>query len=663
MTTQSYQHWKLQTDAEHILWLTIDRQSSAVNSLNREVLTEFDRILDGIIADATLRAVIIQSGKSSGFIAGADIEQFVALKDQDEAFELVRHAQLIFDKLEGLSIPTVAMIQGFCLGGGLEFVLACRYRVAEEGVKTILGAPEVNLGLHPGFGGTVRLPQLVGVLSAMQMNLSGRPVSARAAAKIGLVDVVAPERDLRRAAIYYALHKPRPHHAVWWQELLSQKLMRGLVAQRLYKQLEAKVNREHYPAPYAIVDNWLKDGAKGEAAMVQEAHSIAALMVGETSRNLVRVFFLQTRLKGLAKGARFTPQHVHVIGAGVMGGDIAAWCALRGLQVTLQDRLPELIAPAIKRATELFEKKLKTPRLVQAALDRLMPDPAGQGVGRADIVIEAVSENLQVKHAIYQAIEPRLKPGAILATNTSSLRLEDLSTVLENPARLVGIHFFNPVAKMQLVEVVHTDVTDALVASQALAFVRLLDKLPLPVKSAPGFLVNRVLIPYLMTAMTLLEEGIPATTIDAAALDFGMPMGPVELADTVGLDVCLAVADILAQQVPVTVPESLRQKVANGELGRKSGQGFYSYKKDRPIKKEQPASGVNLAEIADRLIMPLINEAIACVREKIVADSDLVDAGLIFGTGFAPFRGGPIYYAQGCGILEAAPKTNETHVV
>lgn len=352
-----------------------------------------------------------------------------------------------------------------------------------------------------------------------------------------------------------------------------------------------------------------------------------------------------------------------MIGAGVMGGDIAAWCALRGLQVTLQDRLPELIAPAIKRATELFEKKLKTPRLVQAALDRLMPDPAGQGVGRADIVIEAVSENLQVKHAIYQAIEPRLKPGAILATNTSSLRLEDLSTVLENPARLVGIHFFNPVAKMQLVEVVHTDVTDALVASQALAFVRLLDKLPLPVKSAPGFLVNRVLIPYLMTAMTLLEEGIPATTIDAAALDFGMPMGPVELADTVGLDVCLAVADILAQQVPVTVPESLRQKVANGELGRKSGQGFYSYKKDRPIKKEQPASGVNLAEIADRLIMPLINEAIACVREKIVADSDLVDAGLIFGTGFAPFRGGPIYYAQGCGILEAAPKTNETHVV
>ncbi len=647
MSSTHYKHWQHTTDTDHILWLTLDRQEVVVNALNAEVIAELDQLLDIAIKDETLAGVIIKSGKSSGFIAGADVEQFITLKDETAAFELIRKAQRVFDKLESLKIPTVAMIQGFCLGGGLELALACRYRVVEEGPKTQLGAPEVKLGLHPGWGGTIRLPRLIGTFSGMEMNLSGRSVSAKAAVKLGLADAVVPERHLITAARFYVLNKPAPHSPSYWQRCVNYAWLRPLIAKVFYKQLEKNISRAHYPAPFAIVDNWVKYGGQSEAAMVQEAKSIAALLVGNTSRNLVRVFFLQTRLKGLAKGASFSCQRVHVIGAGVMGGDIAAWCALKGMTVTLQDRLPELISPAIKRATVLFQKKLKNLRLVQAALDRLIPDVTGSGVLQADVVIEAVSENLLVKQSIYQTIEPHLKPGAILATNTSSLPLDELSQILKNPERLVGIHFFNPVAQMQLVEVVQSDKTDTDVVNQAMAFVRCIDRLPLPVKSCPGFLVNRVLMPYLMEAMIMLDEGKSPETIDQAALNFGMPMGPVELADTVGLDVCLAVAEILASHAGLAIPDSLRQKVSQKELGRKSGKGFYSYQKGKPLKTE-PTAGFEA--LTDRLILPMVNEAAACLREQIAADADLIDAGLIFGTGFAPFRGGPLHYANSEGI-------------
>ncbi len=650
MLEKTYENWKLDIDQEHILWLSLDRKDSAVNSLNQEVISEFDQILEQIKIDSTLVGVIILSAKSSGFIAGADIEQFVKLQNENEAFTLIRQAQLVFDKLQDLKIPSVAMIEGFCLGGGLELVLACRYRVAEEGPKTLLGAPEVKLGLHPGWGGTVRLPRLIGVMPAMDMNLTGRMVSARAAAKSGLVDAAVPKRQLQRAARYYVLHKPPKHRPPMWQEIASYSWIRPLVAQLLNRKLAEKVNREHYPAPYATVSNWVKDGPYAKQAMENEAKSIAHLMMTPTSRNLVRVFFLQTRLKGLAKEVRFKPQWVHVIGAGTMGGDIAAWCALRGLRVTLQDRVPELIAPAVKRAHELFEKKLKHPRLVQAAMDRFVPDVEGKGVSKADVVIEAISENLTTKQALYQAIEPHLKPDAILATNTSSLPLDELNQVLKNPERLVGIHFFNPVAMMQLVEVVTGDKTDPGIADKAIAFVRGIDRLPLPVKSRPGFLVNRILLPYLLEAMLMLEEGVPAVNIDAAAVNFGMPMGPVELADTVGLDVCLAIAEIMVGHYGSSVPEALRQKVAKGELGRKSGQGFYKYIKGKRIKTPVTETMLNPADISDRLVLRLLNESVACWREKIVADADLLDAGMIFGTGFAPFRGGPMHYAASIGI-------------
>lgn len=650
---EHYKNWQHSIDSDHILWLALDRHDAVVNSLNAEVILELDQLLDAASQDRTLAGLVIHSAKPSGFIAGADVEQFITFKDKAEAFELIRKVQLVFDKLEALPIPTVAMIQGFCLGGGLELALACRYRVVADDLKTQLGAPEVKLGLHPGWGGTIRLPRLIGLFPAMQMNLTGRSLSAKAAFKLGLANIVVPERHLIRAAREILLHKPPVHSPVFWQRTLEHPLLRPWIAKLFYKNLGEKVSRAHYPAPYAIVDNWVKCGTVGEKAMVREAESIAELLVGDTSRNLVRAFFLQTRLKGLAKGTRFVAQHVHVIGAGIMGGDIAAWCALKGLTVTLQDRLPELISPAIARANDLFRKKLKSPRLVQAALDRLIPDTTGAGVARADVVIEAVSENLLTKQAIYQSIEPRLKAGAILATNTSSLPLNELSNTLKNPERLLGIHFFNPVALMQLVEVVHSDKTDPTLLNQAMAFVRSIDRLPLPVKSCPGFLVNRVLMPYLMEAMTMLDEGKAPESIDQAALAFGMPMGPIELADKVGLDVCLAVAEILVKQTTRSVSETLRQKVANRELGCKSGKGFYSYQKGKPLKAE---AKLGFEALIDRLIFPMLNESVACLREKIVPDADLIDAGLIFGIGFAPFRGGPLHYIKAQGTPQILEK-------
>lgn len=645
---KTYENWKLEQDKDNILWLYIDRKNSSVNTLNAAVITEFEEIVTELEKDKNLKGVILASAKSSGFIAGADIEQFTKFKDEQEAYDLVRRVQIIFERWESLKIPTVAMIEGFCLGGGTELALSCRYRVAEDGPKTRIGLPEVMLGIHPGWGGTVRLPRLIGAPAAMDLILTGRTLSARAAAKLGVVDDAVPKRELKRAAIFFILKQPKPHQPTLLQRLTNAAFIRPLIAKQIYKTLRRKINRDHYPASYAVVDNWVKDGVYGEQAYIDEAKSIAHYFLHPTSKNLVRVFFLQDRLKGLAKGTDFSPKHVHVIGAGTMGGDIAAWCALQGLHVTLQDREAKYIAPAIKRAYALYKEKLKVPREIQAAMDRLIPDPEGLGVSKADIIIEAIFENLEAKQKLFKELEQNTKPDAILATNTSSIPLDEINQVLKDPGRLVGIHFFNPVAKMKLVEVVQGAKTDPEVMKKAISFVRRIDRLPLPVKSSPGFLVNRVLMPYLMESMQLLEEGVPPEVIDRAAKKFGMPMGPVELADTVGLDVCLSVAKNLSQHFGGTVPARLEEMVKRGELGRKSGKGFYVYKNGKAIKSDSKMSH-ETPDIADRLIMRMLNEAQACLREGVVADADLLDAGMVYGTGFAPFRGGPMNYAKNHG--------------
>jgi 3-hydroxyacyl-CoA dehydrogenase/enoyl-CoA hydratase/3-hydroxybutyryl-CoA epimerase len=371
-------------------------------------------------------------------------------------------------------------------------------------------------------------------------------------------------------------------------------------------------------------------------------------MCTPTSRNLVRVFFLQNRLK--AQGGK--PAHrigrVHVVGAGVMGGDIAAWCALRGMQVTLQDRAEEYVRPALERAGKLFGRRISDEGERREAEQRLKSDVPGAGVADADLVIEAIFENLEAKQQLYAQVQRSLRPEAVLATNTSSIRLEDLRTVLERPERFVGLHFFNPVAKLPLVEVIRCEDTDRGVLDSAIAFVRDIGKYPLECASSPGFVVNRVLAPYLAEAMRLAEAGVPVTVIDRAAEDFGMPAGPIELIDTVGLDVALDVSEVLAAAYDRPIPGVLREKVARKELGRKSGQGFYRWEDGKAVKSEVAAEGSAAApdDLTDRLVLPMLNESVACLSEGVVADADLLDAGVIFGTGFAPFRGGPLEYAR-----------------
>jgi 3-hydroxyacyl-CoA dehydrogenase/enoyl-CoA hydratase/3-hydroxybutyryl-CoA epimerase len=649
---QTYKNWWLETDSDQVIWLYFDKQNTSVNTMDREIMEELNDIIDSLANRTDAKGLIIASAKKSGYIAGADIAQFTQFSDIDEAIHLLKSGQRIYDKIENLKIPTVAMINGFCLGGGMELVLACRYRVAEDDVKTRLGLPEVKLGIHPGWGGSVRLPRLIGALQGLNMVLSGHTISGKAAAKLGVVDAAVPKRHLARAAKYYVLEKPKPRKATWFQNLTNHKFVRPLLASMLRKKLKAKISPEHYPAPFHALDNWEQVGVTGEAAMDKEARSCGKLFFSDTCQNLVRVFFLQERLKGQAKESRFNPQHVHVIGAGTMGGDIAAWCALQGMRVTLQDREAKFLAPAIKRAYQLFKDKLKEPYLIQRAMDRLIPDVQGNGVAHADVIIEAIFEDLQAKQDLFKMLEMQAKPQAILATNTSSIPLDDINTVLQTPERLVGIHYFNPVAKMQLVEIVQGNRTDPSVVEKATSFVRKIDRLPLQVKSSPGFLVNRILMPYLLEAVIMMDEGIPAVTIDKAMVDFGMPMGPITLADTVGLDVCLSVAKYLNKYFNNKIPSRLTDLVAKGKLGRKTGEGFYQYKNGKQVKPTDTASEKSLDEIADRLVLRMLDESFACLREGVVADGDLLDAGMIFGTGFAPFRGGPIHYAKTKGINE-----------
>jgi 3-hydroxyacyl-CoA dehydrogenase/enoyl-CoA hydratase/3-hydroxybutyryl-CoA epimerase len=643
-------YWKMDRDADGVVSLTLDKPGTSANVLSSEVLVELGALL-GDLAAAPPRALIVRSAKPSGFIAGADIREFTAFKGPEDAFALIRAGQGVLDRLESLPCPSVAAIHGFALGGGLELALACHYRIAVNDDSLALGFPEVQLGIHPGFGGTVRAVRVVGVRQAMELMLTGKPVRADKALKIGLVDRLVNAQELEAAARAMALDPPRARRAPFLERLLNTAPLRPFVKSALVRQLASRARRDQYPAPYAMVDLWARYGAQGPASFEAEARSIAELFGTPTARNLIRVFMLQDRLKASAGKSPVPIKHVHVVGAGVMGGDIAAWSALRGFTVTLEDRALEYIQPALERAQALFAKRIRDPAKRAAAAARLTADTAGAGVAAADVVIEAIFEDLDAKLALYARLEPRMQASAWLATNTSSLTLEPLAAHLARPERLVGLHFFNPVAQMPLIEIVRSASTDAAVAQAASAFARRLDKLPLPCSSAPGFMVNRVLMPYLHEAMFAAQEGVPFAVIDAAAVDFGMPMGPIELADVVGLDVASHVGEIIAAELGRPAPdlEELKARVAAQKLGKKSHEGFYVWKDGKPVK---PAAHADAApvDLVDRMILALVNECVACLRERVVEDADLIDAAVIFGTGFAPFRGGPLAYARSVGV-------------
>lgn len=649
--------WTYEAGADGIGQLRLDVPDRSANTLSSAVLTELGTVLDAIERTPP-KGLVIRSGKRSGFIAGADINEFTALGSVDEALVMIRRGQEACDRIEALPCPTVALLQGFALGGGMELALACRYRVGVDDGRLALGLPEVQLGIHPGFGGSVRSVRLLGVRPAMDMMLTGKTVRADRAKRIGLVDVLVAPDQADAACKRLIDERPAPHRPPFIERALSWSPVRSFVTPALLRQVSARVRKDHYPAPYAIVDLWAKHGARGRAAFEAEALSIAQLFQTPAAKNLVRVFQLQDRLKSLgsvkegpAAAAVAALRNVHVVGAGIMGGDIAAWCAIQGFRVSLQDRALEQVTPALQRASELFAKRIHDPAARAQAVERLQADVAGDRIPEADVVIEAIFENADAKRGLYAKTAPRMKPGALLATNTSSLVLEGLAQGLPDPGGFVGLHFFNPVAQMPLVEVISTSGTRPEVVAIAAGFVRRLDKLPLPCRSSPGFLVNRVLIPYMQEGMTAVEEGTLPEVVDAAAMRYGMPMGPIELADVVGLDVCKSVGEIIGAAIGRTPPVPLKRiesLVAARQLGRKTGSGFYRWVKGKAVKLPVDESQV-AAELTDRLMLTLVNESVACLREHIVADADLVDAGVIFGAGFAPFRGGPLHWARAAG--------------
>lgn len=644
-------HWRRRVEAG-ICWLTFDKADSSANTLSQETLADLEAELARPLS-SDVRGVVFASAKTTGFILGADVKEFSQLASAAQGTDLAARGQSLLARIGALGVPSVAAIDGFALGGGLELALACDYRVAADGYERTLGLPEVQLGIHPGFGGTVRTVRLLGAPLALDLMLTGRSLSPREALAVGLVDEVVPRADLAAAATQWIARRPRPRRASWRLRLLSTALVRPVLGRTVAKSLHKRVRRAHYPAPYAILALWLRHGAHGTAAFRAEAVSIGELLVTRTSRNLVRVFELRERLRNLApKRGGFS--RVHVVGAGTMGGDIAAWCALRGLAVTLQDRAQQYVEPALARARDLFRKRLKGPGEADAALARLTVDLAAVQVASADVVIEAIIENADAKRALFRDLETKLPDSALVATNTSSIKLEDLSAAFSRPERFVGLHFFNPVASLPLVEVISAATTSQSALDRAMSFVAQIGKLPLPCRSAPGFVVNRILTPYMLEALRAHQDGYSFETIDAAATEFGMPTGPIELADRVGLDVALHVARILSGVLRADPPQLLAEKVANGELGAKTGRGFYVYAEGKAVRrKDAPAPD---AELVDRLLLPMINEAVACLDEGVVGDADLLDAGAVFGAGFAPFTGGPMNYARQRGIGEVADK-------
>ncbi len=655
-TLPNLQDWRFAIDFEGIAWAVIDRKGESMNSLGRrptEELGEIVKAVEAAAASGEVKGLVIMSAKDRSFIAGADIREFESFDTEDKIKDVVKQTLELFDRIDRLPVIVVAAIHGYCLGGGLELALACDWRIADREEATRLGFPEVKLGIFPGLNGTVRSIALAGPMDAMTAMLTGKMLRPSAAKAMGLVDQLVPtHHNLRWAARKAVLQKRVSKGAPWWKKLMLKQPMRGMLAKQMREKTAAKVREEHYPAPFRLIELFEHYGDDPASMRVAETEMFTPLMASEASRNLRRVFKLSEMLKDDAPKDGFKPRRVHVIGAGTMGGDIAAWCVVQGMQASLQDLDEAQIAKALARAKGLFKRHLRTKLAIDAAVARLIADPKGKYVKHADVVIEAIVERLDVKQKLFAELEKQVKPGAVLATNTSSLKLEDIARPLADPGRLVGLHFFNPVAQLPLVEVVRGAQTREEEVRKACAFVTAISKLPLIVKDGAGFLVNRVLAPYLMEAVRRYQLGEPREKIDEAAMKFGMPMGPLELMDLVGLDI----ANHVGQELNLA-PETdnvLTSLVRQGKLGKKTGEGFYLWIEGKPKREEATYDQAELERLGRDLVKPMLDEAERALADQVVADADHVDAGVIFGTGFAPFRGGPLHYRRSEKAAEAA---------
>ena len=629
-------HFNISTDRENICWAEIDVNGKSVNVLTQEVMSDLAHILDWLEKNTEITGFSLTSGKPGGFIYGADIAEFELYKTKQDVRSHMEFVHGLFNRIENLHVPTAVGIDGIAVGGGLEIALAFDFITTTSSEKTKLGFPEVNLGILPGYGGSGRAYGRIGTAFVTEMMISGKPLIAEAAKNIGLIDQVVDGADDLKPAIkswLKAQNRKKPERGQ--RETKADQSALEVCREKFLKRIRV----EHTPAPFAIIEHVRKHGHSAVAMSAGEMDIFPDLMVGSASKNLRRVYYLTDKVRKTARGDSKIKK-LHVVGAGTMGGDIAAVAAMSGLNVTLTDVNVSAIEGAINRSGELFARRLKDTEKISEAIRRLKADPQGDGAANADLVIEAVAEKLSVKQTVFADLEKVIKPDAILATNTSAIPIEDIATALDDPSRLIGLHFFNPVPVLPLVEVIWSLHSNQDLITRGMQFAGQIGKMPIRCKSSPGFLVNRALLPYMFGAIEAVVSGENSETIDQAMVDFGMPMGPIELSDQVGLDVCLDVGKVLG--IEPRVEKLLKSKCDDKKLGRKTGSGFYDWLENRAVRSRQPLEPKLSNDIARRMLAPMVDECIKAVREGVVDSSDDADAGMIFGTGFPGFRGGPI---------------------
>ena len=639
-TGKDLMHWLANIDEDGIAWLYLQTVGKSVNVLNNAVMTELECLLDRLENNKDLRGVALLSGKKGGFVYGADIHEFETLKTASEVANHMLYVHGLFNRIEALPVPSCVGVDGIAVGGGLEIALTFDRLFITSSSKTKLGFPEVNLGIMPGYGGSGRAYGRIGTKAVLDMMVSGRPIGSIDAIKTGLADeLVDKPDDLEKSMREWIIGCNGEKPIFTELETAADATAIAAAKDKYLKRLRS----DHTPAPAAIIEHVENFGHDKSAMSASEIDVFPNLMVSSASKNLRRVFYLTDAVRKSARGESGI-KRMHVVGAGVMGGDIAAIGAMAGLDVTLTDMNDAAIVGAIARAKKLFERRLKSDEKVALALARLRTDLNGNGATDADLIIEAVAEKLEVKQAVFKNLEAVSKASAILATNTSAIPLEDIATALIGPERLIGLHFFNPVPVLPLVEVIWSKYSDPKIVSRGMQFAGQIGKMPVRCKSAPGFLVNRALLPYIFKAIEAVAGGEKADHIDEALVDFGMPMGPIELADQIGLDVCLDVGIVLG--MPPATKALLDEKCRTGTIGRKSGSGFYEWDGNRAIRAHQSKDPRVMAAIAKNMLAPMIEECRKAVDENVVDTADSADAGMIFGIGFPGFRGGPLNWSK-----------------
>ena len=639
-TGKDLMHWLANVDEDGIAWLHLKTDGKSVNVLNHAVMVELESILDRLESKEDLNGVAMLSGKQGGFVYGADIHEFETLKTASEVANHMLYVHGLFNRIEALPVPSCVGVDGIAVGGGLEIALAFDRLFITSSSKTKLGFPEVNLGIMPGYGGSGRAYCRIGTKAVLDMMVTGRPIGSKDAIKTGLADELVGDADDLDEAMRKWIIGCNGEKPIFTQLESAADATANVAAKDKYLK---RLRSDHTPAPAAIIDHVENFGHDKKAMSAGELDVFPNLMVGSASKNLRRVFYLTDAVRKSARGESGI-KRMHVVGAGVMGGDIAAIGAMAGLDVTLTDMNEAAIVGAIARAKKLFERRLKSDDKVALALTRLRIDLDGNGATDADLIIEAVAEKLEVKQAVFKNLEVVSKATAILATNTSAIPLEDIATALNAPERLIGLHFFNPVPVLPLVEVIWSKYSDPEIVNRGMQFAGQIGKMPVCCKSAPGFLVNRALLPYIFKAIEAVAGGENADHIDEALVDFGMPMGPIELADQIGLDVCLDVGIVLG--MPPATKALLDEKCKAGTIGRKSGSGFYEWDGNRAIRAHQSKDPRVMAAIAKNMLAPMIEECRQAVDENVVDSADSADAGMIFGIGFPGFRGGPLNWSK-----------------